>query len=140
MEKTPKISDPLHPGRRHSNMSDDFDDFEDSSRVVRFDPDEPVVRKKVAPVIVRKPHIARMLYDAYNVIHKELATLHKKTANGEELSIAEAKKFQIYAQQLSALAKEEREQIRQDKLEDLDDQQLLEKAREAQKILELPED
>ncbi len=92
-------------------------------------------RIKHTPVIVRRPHISKMLYDAYSVIHKELSTLHEKTANGEELTIAEAKKFQIYSQQLAQLAKEEREQAKQDRLDEKDDVELIKLAAEATKIL-----
>lgn len=104
-------------------MRDDPDDFETPKRT------------RLVPAIVRRPHISKMLYDAYSVIHAELAMLHEKTARGEELSIAEAKKFQIYSQQLAGLAREEREQQKQDKLDEKDDNELLKLAAEATKVL-----
>jgi hypothetical protein len=105
---------------------------------MRDDPDtferKELVRK--VPAIVRRPHISKMLYDAYSVIHTELAMLHEKVGRGDELTIAEAKKFQIYAQQLAGLAREEREQQKQDKLDEKDDNELLKLAAEATKVLQ----
>lgn len=88
------------------------------------------------PIVIRRPHISRILDDAYTIIENEMQLLMQESTSGKGMDLASAKKFQIIAQQMAALAREEREQGRDDKLDELSDQDLLSQIDEAKKILD----
>lgn len=94
-----------------------------------------VVADQFAPSLVKKPHINVMLADAYIVINRELASLRAKVLQGDTLSESESRKMANLTNQLVKLAAEEREQQKQDRLDDLSDKELLEQATAAMDLL-----
>lgn len=94
-------------------------------------PTAEVVREGFTPGLVKKPHIDTMLGDAYIVIHRELAALRKKVMDGDTLSESESRKMGNLTSQLVKLAAEEREQAKQDKLDEMSDKELVDEAKAA---------
>lgn len=90
--------------------------------------DAKVIEAKFNPGLVKKPHIDVLLTDAYIVINRELAGLRRKVTDGEPLSESESRKLSNLTASLVKLAAEEREQQKQDRIEDLDDKELLAQA------------
>jgi signal transduction histidine kinase len=88
---------------------------------------------KVGP-ISRKPHVAALLGSAYVTLWEELNRL-ERVALARPLEDMELRRYSKLVEALSRLAKEEREQQRHEKLEDIDLEELLEAAEEARKLL-----
>lgn len=95
-----------------------------------------VVANEFAPGLVKKPHIDVMLADAYIVINRELSALRAKVIQGETLSESESRKMANLTNQLVKLAAEEREQQKQDRLDEMSDKELLQAAKDAIGIME----
>lgn len=73
-----------------------------------------------------------MLVDGYVAVYEELRKLKARAmTDTEPMSLADTKRMHMLVQQLSILAKEEREQKREEKLDKLSDAELLELAKEA---------
>ncbi len=87
------------------------------------------------PLTLRRPHVGAMLTDAYTVASAELAAMRRQVGRGEPLSWQDAKKFQILVEQLTRLAKEEREQRGEEDERTLSDEELLARAAEATRFL-----
>lgn len=90
-----------------------------------------IVSRGFRPAVLRKPHIGVLLADAYSVIAEEIRKLREKSEAGEALSETDARKLAIYTSQFAKLAAEEREQLKQDKVDEMSDQELVAAAKEA---------
>ena len=92
--------------------------------------------KGFRPGYVKKPHISSMLNDAYIVIQNEMRKLRAKAETDDAgLSDTEAKRFAILSDQLAKLAREEREQLKDDAVNERSDEELIEMMEEAKKTL-----
>lgn len=111
------------------------DDFERSEEQATSITEIPGRLRIIKPTVVRRPHVARIMNDAYNVIENEMRTLLNLSSDQKGMTLADAKKFQIFSQQMAVLAREEREQSTQDKMDDLSDEELLEQLKVAEKML-----
>lgn len=95
-------------------------------------------RRKVAerPLVRVKPQIQTMLWDAYSILHAEMQHLKHITEAGEALTDKQASRLQKHIDALSKLAREEREQAKLDNPAELSDEELLEAADRARKLLQ----
>jgi hypothetical protein len=95
-----------------------------------------IQERNFRPGFVKKPHISTMLQDAYTIIQNELGKLKAKALTDDAgFTDTEAKRFAILSDQLAKLAREEREQLRDDNINDRSDDELLEMMKEAGKTL-----
>lgn len=90
-----------------------------------------VITRDFSPKLVKRPHIGVMLSDAYSAAAEEFRKLRDKSATEEGLDLNEVKKLTMLGTMLTALAKEEREQVKQDRLEEIGDAELILQAEEA---------
>lgn len=88
----------------------------------------PEARKDVAdlfaPGYVVRPHIDAMLGDAYVVLYLELQKLRKKAEMNISLTLEESKRMLMLSQQLAMLAKEEREQKKEERFDQMSNEDL----------------
>ena len=87
-------------------------------------------QKPRTPVTIKKrPHVGILIGNAHYILFKEIERLVAKVDSGVELSPSESVKFSKYVDSLAKLAREEREQDREDNPSTLTDAELVEAAR-----------
>lgn len=84
---------------------------------------ELLARGGLAPGLVKKPHIDTMLTMAYVTAAEELRRLHKISAE-DGLTAVQTGQFEKLINAVTKLAKEEREQVRQDRIDEMTDEEL----------------
>lgn len=100
-----------------------------------------MVAEGFTPGLVKRPHMDVILQDAYTLTANEIRRLMAKAATDPDgLSLTETKQYALLAQQLVALAKEERAQVEEERFHEKSDKELLRLTLEAQKVLEEGED
>lgn len=99
-----------------------------------------LVDRGIAPLTRMRPHIGRLMADAYSIIDSEFRMLREKVEAGEQLNSVEAGKFARYVDSMSKLAKEERMQQQADSMDGKTTEELRELAVEALKALPTPEE
>ncbi len=112
----------------------DFEAAEDKATAIAEIPKKLRIYK---PTVIRRPHISRIMNDAYTIIENEMRILMEQSSQqaGTGMDLATAKKFEILSRQMSVLAKEEREQNAADRMDDLSDEELISAMDEARKVL-----
>lgn len=104
------------------------------AELVRGDREKGRRFKKASSVVVRKPHISSLLSEGYGIAQAELRRLTEKV-EAETLDPSEVQKFYKLMDVVIKAAKEEREQLKDERAEDMDIEDLLERAEEAKRIL-----
>ncbi len=91
----------------------------------------------VEPRVTLVPTVQAIISDAYAVLGDEIKRLKNKAARDGGLDLRQAKALVEYMRALTAIAREEREQQAQDRLDQASDAELLELAKGAENILRL---
>ncbi len=94
-----------------------------------------LVRGRVVASQVKRPHVAATLSTIDNILWSELKTLESVVANGQTLDEEQLRRFRYLSEIAHAQMKETRDQEKHEKLEELSDAELLQRAREAEKFL-----
>lgn len=95
---------------------------------------EKAKRFHSSSVVVRKPHISSLLSEGYGIAHIELRRLTEQVET-ESLDASQVQKYYKQMDIVIKAAKEERAQMAQDQIEDLELEDLLERAEQAKKVL-----
>lgn len=96
----------------------------------------PVPKRGAIATQVKRPHIAATLGTIDNILWAELKRLEERVLDGQELSSEEVNRFRVLSEVALKKVKEEREQEKHERMDDIDDNELLAAAELAQKLLE----
>lgn len=89
-----------------------------------------------APGSIRRPHMSAMFEDAYLILQNELSALKALAATEKGgLSLADTKRMGIVMDQMAKLGREEREQTRDDRLNEKTDAELAAMAKTALRVV-----
>lgn len=95
----------------------------------------PRPSRRLVATQVKRPHIAATLNTIDNILWAELKLLEQKVADGKPLEDHEVRRFAVLSDIAMKKTKEEREQEKHERYDDLPDEELLKGIEEATKLL-----